>query len=361
MKIPDKTPVVLNGNAGLLITNPEDIAQYIKERKSWLVFLTREKKEAGMPAVSTDGKKVPVLANIGSVEEVLPAREKGADGIGILRTEFLFFQRESPPSEEEQIDAYTAIADVFNGLPVTVRALDAGGDKPLPFLTTETEDNPALGKRGIRLLIDRPDILKTQFRAVLTASAGNSLKIMLPMVTSTHEVRAAKNILARAKEELAGEGRRFDPSIAIGIMIEVPAAALISAPLARESDFFSIGTNDLCQYTIAADRTNPDVSLFNDALHPALLHLIKYTVTAGHAAGIPVSVCGEIAADPEALPVLLGLGIDALSMNPSSIPCIKSEIKKIVVADVKPLSEMAFRCSSAEDVRKVIQQWQRGS
>jgi len=354
MSIPDETPLVLDAGTGILILNPKKTARYIQAQKIWQVSIALEKKEAGKAAVSTDGKKVPVLANIGSVDEAIPAREKGADGIGVLRTEFLFLQREYPPAEDEQVEAYTAIADAFDKLPVTVRTLDAGGDKPLLFLYAKAGDNPALGKRGIRLVLDRPDILKTQFRAVLKATAGHSMKIMLPMVTSVYEVRTAKDILARAKEELKEEGWQFDPSAALGIMIEVPAAALISEPLARESDFFSIGTNDLCQYTLAADRTNPDVSPLNDALHPALLYMIECAVSAGQKAGISVSVCGEIAADPEAVAVLLGLGIDALSMNPSSIPRIKSEIRKIAAADAKHLAKTALQCSSAEEVREVI-------
>ncbi len=357
MKIHDKTSVVLDGTAGMLLVDPANTALYMKKRKSWLISIAREKQDAGMPAVSADGKKVPVLANIGSVAEAVPAREKGADGIGVLRTEFLFLRREAPPAEDAHVEAYTAIADVFGTLPVTVRALDAGGDKPLPYLTAGPEDNPALGKKGIRLLLDRPDILKTQIRAVFIASAGHSLKIMLPMVTSVHEVRSAKKIFEEVKEELAAEGRPFDRSTELGIMIEVPAAALSAAPLSRESSFFSIGTNDLSQYTLAADRTNPDLLSLNDALHPALLSLIKCTVSAGHAAGIPVSVCGEIAGDPTAVPVLLGLGIDALSMNPSSIPGIKSEIRKTAIGNAKQLAEEALRCSSAEEVREKVQQW----
>lgn len=354
MSIPDETPLVLNAGTGMLIVNPKQTKRYIQAQKNWQVSIALEKKEAGNAAVSTDGKKVPVLANIGSIDEAIPAREKGADGIGVLRTEFLFLQREYPPTEDEQVEAYTAIADAFDKLPVTVRTLDAGGDKPLHFLSAQAGDNPALGKRGIRLILDHPDILKTQFRAILKASAGYSMKIMLPMVTSVYEMRTAKNIFARAKEGLKVEGRRFDPSASLGIMIEVPAAALISASLARESDFFSIGTNDLCQYTLAADRTSPDVSPLNDALHPALLYMIKCTVSAGQKAGISVSVCGEIAADPDAVAVLLGLGIDTLSMNPSSIPRIKSEIRKIAAVDAKHLAKTALRCSSAEEVREVI-------
>jgi len=357
MKIPDKTPVVIDGNTGVFLVDPEDTALYMNKRKTWLISIAREKKEAGLPAVTTDGKKIPVLANIGSVDEAGPAREKGADGIGVLRTEFLFLQRETPPSEDEQTEAYTAIADAFGEMPVTVRTLDAGGDKPLPYLSTGSEENPALGKRGIRLLLEQPDILKTQFRAILNASTGHFLKIMLPMVASVRELQNSKKIFTEVKKELAGEGRPFNPSTDLGIMIEVPAAALKASPFARECSFFSIGTNDLGQYIFAADRTNPDVSSFVDAVHPALLSLIKCTVDAGHSAGIPVSVCGEIAGDPKATAVLLGLGIDALSMNPSSIPRIKSEIRKISVADAKRLAETAIRCNSAEEVHEAIKRW----
>jgi phosphocarrier protein FPr len=303
------------------------------------------------PALTRDGRMIEVCANASSLAEVRAAVRRGADGVGVLRTEFLFAGRRSPPTEEEQLRLYESMADALGGRPLTVRTLDAGGDKPIRFLSMAKEDNPFLGVRGIRLSLRNPGVFLEQLRAVLRASARGAVKILLPMVSRVEEVGRARELLERAKSELAGRGQPFDGEIELGMMIEVPSAALTADRLAREVSFFSVGTNDLVQYTLAADRANPNVSALGDALHPAVLRLIERCVSAGRGAGIRVSVCGEMARDRVAVPILVGLGVDGLSVSPVDIPEVKTIVGRISAKDAEALAARALVAESAETAR----------
>jgi phosphocarrier protein FPr len=297
------------------------------------------------------------MANICGIVDAQVALENGAEGVGLLRSEFLYFNRASAPSEEEQLEVYRAIANILSPRPLTIRTLDIGGDKPLPYLHLPSEANPFLGCRGIRVLLDRPDLLKTQIRAILRASYQHSIKLTLPMVASVREVRATKTILTTAQAELRQAGIPFDQAMELGIMVEIPAAVAVADQLAEEVDFFSIGTNDLSQYVMAADRTNPKVAPLADAFEPAVLSMIQQTVKAAHHAGIRVGVCGELASSPLAIPILLGLGVDELSMNPAAIPEVKAAISKLTRSEAEAIAQAMLQLDSAEAVRQYVAAW----
>jgi len=305
-------------------------------------------------ALTLDGHQVEVVANIGSLKDVAFALAQGAEGVGLLRSEFLYLDRQTAPSEDEQFTVYQAIAEALGARPLIIRTLDIGGDKPLPYLHAPHEDNPFLGWRGLRIGLDQPDMLKTQLRAILRTSVNHQLKIMFPMVSTVSEIRAAKVILAEAQSELRQQGVPFAPKIDIGVMVEVPAAVATADQLAREVDFFSIGTNDLSQYTMAADRTNPKVARLADALQPAVLRLIRQTIMMAHAAGIWVGVCGELAGNPLATPILLGLGVDEFSMSAPSIPQVKQAIRQFTVSQAQAIAETVLNLDSAEAVRSYL-------
>ena len=262
--------------------------------------------------------------------------------------------RAEAPSEEEQVQVYRSIADSLGGYPLIVRTLDAGGDKPLAYIPMGAEANPFLGVRGLRLSLERPDLFVVQLRAILRASPGRKIGVLLPMVSSVEEIRKARGYLEGAKEELVSSNVLVDEEVRLGIMVEVPAAALIAERLVEEVDFMSIGTNDLCQYVLSADRSGQRVSSLCDALHPAVLRLIRQTVNACHGAGKRVGVCGEVAGDREAVPVLLGLGVDELSMNPLSIPQVKGTILRLSFKKASALAEEALGLAQAGEVRKLI-------
>jgi phosphocarrier protein FPr len=274
--------------------------------------------------------------------------------VGLLRTEFLYLGRTSPPTEEEQLAVYQAIAQVLEQRPLIIRTLDVGGDKPLPYIRPQVaEANPFLGCRGIRFCFHHLDLFKTQLRAILRASVGQNIKIMFPMIATVGEVKAAKAILNQVQSELRQANIPVEEAISLGIMIEVPAAVAIADQLAAEVDFFSIGTNDLSQYVMAGDRTNPQVANLADAMHPAVLRMIQQTVQAAHQAGIWVGLCGELAADPLATPILLGLGLDELSVNPPAIPRLKQSISHLSVAASEAIALVALQQDSAEQVRAI--------
>ncbi|WAM32647.1 phosphoenolpyruvate--protein phosphotransferase [Caldicellulosiruptor naganoensis] len=331
-KIKDGDVVIVDGYQGMVLINPdkqtlEEYEKRIKEEK--------QKKEELKRFVATevktkDGKKIKVYANIALPDEAEIAIKNGAEGIGLFRTEFLFMNRSSPPSEDEQFAAYKAVLEKMEGKPVIIRTLDVGGDKNIPYLNIENELNPFLGYRAIRLCLGYKELFKTQLRALLRASIYGNLKIMFPMITTAGELKEAKSILQEAKEELKKQGIEFSEKIEIGIMIETPAAALVSDILADEVDFFSIGTNDLIQYTLAIDRTNEKVSYLYDPLNTAVLRLIKMIVENAHKKGKEVGVCGEIASDENIVPILIGLGVDELSVNPAKVLSVK---KKIIETD----------------------------
>jgi len=281
-----------------------------------------------VPSVTKDGAQVKLEANIGRPEEVEIALKFGAEGVGLFRTEFLFMDRNTLPSEEEQFEAYKKALEGMRGQVVTIRTLDIGGDKDLPYLGLQRENNPFLGWRAIRYCLDRRDVLKTQLRAILRASVYGKAAVMFPMISSVEEVVKAKEVLEEAKAELREEGQPFDEHVKVGIMVEIPSAAVAADLLAPEVDFFSIGTNDLTQYTLAVDRDNEKVREYYNPLHPAVLRLIKRVIDVGNTFGKEVAMCGELAGDDKATEILLGLGLQVFSMTPSSI----HRVKKVVLS-----------------------------
>ncbi len=350
LRVPPGTPVLVDGDAGQVYLNPEPtlLARAEAARARRQAFRAKAASRASAPARTRDRVEIPVLANVGSLEDARAAAEAGADGIGLLRTEFLYLGRSTPPTEEEQVQVLEEILALLAPRPVTVRTLDAGGDKPLPYLDLPDEANPFLGERGVRLYRRHPDLFRTQLRALLAAAPAGVLQIMVPMVAAEEEVRWARE---EAEAVARALGRPLPP---LGIMVEVPSAALLAGHLARIADFFSLGTNDLAQYTLAADRTHPRVAALADGLHPAVLALIARTVEGARRAGIPVGICGELAADPLAVPVLLGLGVTSLSVNPVSVPEVKEEVRRWSLEAARALAQRALELPTAAAVRDLV-------
>lgn len=353
LEIANATTLIVDGSEGTVLVDPDEATA---TSKRVLALRLQEKEaeargEAAQPAITRDGKRVEIVANIGNIEGAKVALQSGAEGVGLLRTEFLYLERERMPDEEEQYQAYRAILDVFGELPVILRTLDIGGDKELPYLSLPKEMNPFLGLRAIRLCLARPEIFKPQLRAALRAAVGRNLKLMFPMVATVAEVRAAKEMLARCRQELAEEGQAAGEKIEVGIMVEVPAAVIMADQLAPEVDFFSIGTNDLSQYTMAADRTSSAVSALADAFHPAVLRLVRDVVRVAHEKGKWVGVCGELAGEPLAIPVLIGLGVDELSMNPPAIPIAKQIVRNLNLAEAEQIAQITLEMENPEQVR----------
>ena len=321
--------VIVDGGKGYAMLDPNSGIQeeYLErrrkqDREKLLLQLYR-----GRDTVNADGRRLDLYANIGGTADAAAAAAAGAEGIGLFRTEFLFMDRTALPTEEEQYEAYRTVAGQMAGREVIIRTLDVGGDKGIPYLEMEKEENPFLGYRAIRYCLGRPELYKVQLRALLRAGAEHrNIKIMLPLVSGVQELRAARALLEECKAELTAEGREFDGRIPLGVMIETPAAALVADLLAREADFFSIGTNDLTQYTVAADRGNARVEGLCSPFHPAVLRSIRSVIAAGKAAGIPVGMCGEAAADPAMLPLLLAFGLDEFSVSPSAVLAVRREI-----------------------------------
>ncbi|MCX7594357.1 MAG: phosphoenolpyruvate--protein phosphotransferase [Fischerella sp.] len=356
LQLADGTLLAIDGETGRVWIEPEPdtLAALQAKRDIQQAAQQQALNIACQPCLTRDGRAITVFANIGSVNDTQQALKLGAEGVGLLRTEFLFLNRTTAPSEEEQLTAYQAIAQILDTRPLIVRTLDVGADKPLPYLGIHSETNPSLGWRGIRFCLDRPQIFKTQLRAILRASFRHQIKIMFPMIASVAEIQAAKAILAEVQAELRQAGIAFDETIEVGIMVEVPAAVAIADQLATEVDFFSIGTNDLSQYVMAADRTNPKVANLTDAFHPAVLRMIQQTIQTGHAAGIWVGLCGEIASDPLAAPILLGLGLDEVSLNPHAIPAFKQKIAQLTMAQAEAIATTALQQDSAAKVRALV-------
>jgi phosphocarrier protein FPr len=357
LHLEDGTLMALDGESGKAWVEPElDILSALAaKREAWQTTQQAALTSANQPAITRDGRQVSVFANIGGISDVQVAVASGAEGVGLLRTEFLYLGRANAPTEEEQLAVYQAIAQVLEQRPLIIRTLDIGGDKPLPYLRVGTpEANPFLGWRGIRFCLDHPELFKTQLRAILRASAGNNIKIMLPMIATITEVRAAKAMITQVQAELSQAGTPFDATMPVGIMIEVPSAVAIADQLATEVDFFSIGTNDLSQYLMASDRNNPRVTNLADAMHPAVLRIIQQTVQAAHTAGIWVGLCGELAADPLATPILIGLGLDELSVNPQTIPTLKQAIAQLSIVEAEAIAASALQKDSAAQVRELV-------
>ncbi|WHP81365.1 phosphoenolpyruvate-protein phosphotransferase PtsI [Edwardsiella anguillarum] len=321
--------------------------QYINEKNELA-------KLKDLPAITLDGHQVEVCANIGTVRDVAGAERNGAEGVGLYRTEFLFMDRDALPTEEEQFQAYKAVAEAMGSQAVIVRTMDIGGDKDLPYMDLPKEENPFLGWRAIRICLDRKEILHAQLRAILRASAFGKLRIMFPMIISVEEVRMLKAELELLKAQLREEGKVFDETIEVGVMVETPAAATVAHHLAKEVDFFSIGTNDLTQYTLAVDRGNELISHLYNPMAPSVLTLIKQVIDASHAHGKWTGMCGELAGDERATLLLLGMGLDEFSMSSISIPRIKKIIRNANFEDVKALAEEALRQPTADDLMSVI-------
>ena len=302
-----------------------------------------------LPAITLDGHQVEVCANIGTVRDV-----EGAEGVGLYRTEFLFMDRDALPTEEEQFAAYKAVAEACGSQAVIVRTMDIGGDKELPYMNFPKEENPFLGWRAIRIAMDRKEILRDQLRAILRASAFGKLRIMFPMIISVEEVRALRKEIEIYKQELRDEGKAFDESIEIGVMVETPAAATIARHLAKEVDFFSIGTNDLTQYTLAVDRGNDMISHLYQPMSPSVLNLIKQVIDASHAEGKWTGMCGELAGDERATLLLLGMGLDEFSMSAISIPRIKKIIRNTNFEDAKVLAEQALAQPTTDELMTLV-------
>ena len=351
-EIADGTLVIVDADGGQLRTAPT--AAEIERARAALE--SRRLKRAALRAAAQtacralDGTRVEVFANLGNITDAAAAAANGAEGCGLLRTEFLFIDRETAPSEEEQLDAYQGIANALGDVPVILRLMDVGGDKPLPYLPLAAEENPALGMRGVRTALARPDLMRTQLRAALRVVPFGKVRLLIPMVTDAAEIRAVRNIVDDVTRELRRPGR-----IELGAMIETPAAALMAAELAREIDFLSIGSNDLTQYTLAMDRGHPELARRTDALHPAVLKLVAAAANAGVAAGKLVAICGGVAADSQAVPILLGLGLRELSVVPAAIPGIKRQIRGLRILECRELALRCVELASAGEVRALVE------
>lgn len=354
--VPEGAELILDGGAGHVLIQPAagTVARYRALSSAEGEAFRRASVRAREPARTRDGVRIEVAANIASPGDVPAALEAGADGVGLLRTEFLFLGRETLPGEDEQEAAYREVAEALGGRPLVVRILDVGGDKPLPYVPAAREANPFLGVRGIRLALARPELLSGQLRAILRVGADWPVAVMFPMVATVDEVRAAGAVLDGERARLEASGVRVPERIPTGIMVEVPSAALIAERLGPEVDFFSIGTNDLAQYTMAADRGNERLAALTDALHPAVLQLIGRVAEAGRAHGRWVGVCGEVAGDPVATPLLVGLGVTELSMSPRAIPAVKAAIRSLDSETARALAEEAVGLESAEAVRGLV-------
>jgi phosphoenolpyruvate-protein phosphotransferase/dihydroxyacetone kinase phosphotransfer subunit len=354
--LPTDTVLGLDGFSGKIWPAPdsEKLAKLQTERAAWLDRLNELKKTSQEKAQTRDGHRVEVVANVGNIKDAELAVNNGAEGIGLLRTEFLFLTRDTPPDEREQVQALAAIAQRMQQLPVIVRTLDAGGDKELPYLHRPAEANPFLGVRAIRLCFQEPELFRTQLRAILRAGSQGNFRIMFPMVANADEVVLARQYVEEAHLSLTEQEIEHQWPIQTGIMVEIPSAAILSDALAEAVDFFSIGTNDLTQYTLAAERGNPALSYLNDALHPAVLTLIQKVVAAAHAHGKWVGVCGELAGDPVATPILVGLGVDELSLNAAGIPRIKSIVRELDFSEAKVLAQKVLSARSAREVRNLL-------
>lgn len=352
--------ILLDGQKGEIIVDPDEAFQleFAERKREHETRSSEELENAFNTAVTLDGFEIEIVANVGNLQDAQMALDRGAEGIGLLRTEFLYLDRATAPDEDEQLTAYNQILDLMGERPVVVRTLDVGGDKELPYLDLGQEANPFLGWRAIRMCLDQPDFFKIQLRALLRSSPGHDLRIMFPMIATLEEVRSAKALLNESRDEVCASGVAVAESIQLGIMVEIPSVAVLADQFAKEVDFFSIGTNDLTQYTMAAERTNEKVAHLGDACHPAILRQIRSVLRAAHDEGIWVGLCGELAGDPAAIPILLGLGLDEFSMAPTSVPHAKTIIRLWSKVEAAKLAEEVLDYESAEDVRERVQKAQ---
>jgi phosphotransferase system enzyme I (PtsI) len=351
--------VIVDGNRGIVIVNPDAATgeRYGNLRRDWERRSVLLHEQRDLPAETTDGKLLLVEGNIEIPEEAEAVLAHGADGIGLFRSEFLFIQPNGFPTEDEQVAAYTAVLSAMKGKSVTIRTLDLGGDKVMPGYHLAEDGNPLLGWRAIRFCLARPEIFRTQLRALLRSSVAGSLRVMFPLISGAGELERITETLAEVKAELTREGRPFRDDVPMGIMIEVPSAAVTSDILAARVDFFSIGTNDLIQYTLAVDRGNEKVAYLYEPFHPGVLRLIRMTIENAHARGIPVGLCGELAGDPLATVVLLGLGLDSFSMGPIGIPLVKRIIRSVGIMEAEAFVRGIVPMDSGAAIEQAVRRW----
>lgn len=348
--------IIIDGTRGTVIINPneETLKEYQVQRKKQILSLHEIEKSRKLPSETLDGIRIRLAANIELPNEIEHVKLHGARGIGLFRTEFLYLHREELPTEEDSFKVYRHVVKTMSPDSVTIRTLDIGGDKFISQLNLPREINPFLGCRAIRLCLQRRDLFKTQLRAILRASVYGTVKLMYPMISGIQELREANQILEETKAELKKEGIEYREDIPVGIMIEIPSAAVTSDILARETDFFSIGTNDLIQYTMAVDRGNEQVAYLYDPLHPAVLRLLKQVIDSAHQYGIGVSMCGEMAGDPAFTPILLGLGLDEFSMAPADIHGVKNVVRSIRMEEARKLTQEILELSSSDEIKEYL-------
>jgi phosphocarrier protein FPr len=358
-ELADGTLVGVDGSSGAIYVapSPEVVHELEQRRAGWLAQQQQLRQASHALTFTQDGRRVEIAANLSGLADAQVAIANGAEAVGVLRTEFLYLTRASAPSEEEQVAALKQIAASLQGRPIIVRTLDVGGDKQIPYLPMPVEANPYLGVRAIRLSLQQPELFTTQVRAILRAGADAEVRILLPMITLREELLQAHELIDAAHQALQVEGLPHRWPVQVGIMVETPAAALMAGTLADQADFFSIGTNDLTQYTLAAERGNPQLTSFSDALHPAVLRLIQQVAIAAHAHGKWAGVCGEIAADPLAAPVLVGLDVDELSMNVAGIPQVKAVVRRVQMPAAHALAQAALACATTREVRHLAEQF----
>lgn len=350
--------VILDGGQGIVHVNPsQDIVEQYKAKQARFDSRRAELKKYGdQPTVTADGHRVELVANIGNPKDALAAKNSGAEGIGLYRTEFLYMGRDSFPTEEEQFQAYKVVAEMFGkDQPVVIRTLDIGGDKELSYLDLPKEANPFLGIRAIRLCFEEVELFKTQLRAIVKASAFGNIKLMYPMIATLQELRQANRLLAEVKAELDRDGISYNRDMEVGIMIEVPGAALVADQLAKEADFFSIGTNDLVQYVMAADRMNERLAYLAEPFQPAVLRIIHQVIQAAHREGKWVGMCGEMAGNLTAVPILLGMGLDEFSMGGGSVLATRALLHKLDRTEMKRLAEDVLQLTSAEEIKSYVE------
>jgi len=359
LNVKQNESIIVDGNDGIVIIDPDTHTTkiYSKTKKRQEKIQSVSVQNTHKPAISIDHHQVEIVANIGGVTEVDEALDMGAEGIGLLRTEFLFLDRSDCPDEDEQYQVYKKIIEKMQGRPVVVRTIDAGGDKNIPYLNMKSELNPFLGYRALRICLDNHDFFLTQLRALLRSGIGHDLRIMFPMVSTVDEVEQVKVLLDRAEEELEENSQAYHDKVQIGIMVENPSVVVMADKFAELVDFFSIGTNDLTQYTLAADRTNPKVAHLGDPLHPAIIRQVKHVIREGHQADIWVGMCGEMAGDLEAIPVLFGLGLDEFSMAPTQIPIAKELIRQLTQTKTRQLANECLELKSAREVRESVEKY----
>ncbi len=356
-RVQNEDLLVVDGTRGEMVIHPveDTLVRFVRRRMAYEVRKATIMRGGHFPAQTLDGVTVQVMGNIELPEEVVSVRDHGGDGIGLYRTEFQYLSRPLFPSESELFEKYRDVVEVMAPQPVTIRTLDINGDKAIARHSETTEKNPALGLRGIRYCLKEADVFKTQIRAILRAAAFGNVRILFPMVSTYDEILEAKRMLDEAAESLDREGAKFDRNVAIGMMIEVPSVAIMADIMAKEVDFFSIGTNDLIQYTLAIDRGNRHVSHLYQPLHPAIIRMLRQVSDAARENGVGVFICGEMAGEPIHAPVLLGLGMTELSMNPQSIPSVKRMVRSVNTEDAREMITDILREATAEGVRRVLQ------